>query len=64
MIKRTILGFAFIIFSINVGFSCDACGCSMSTGGIELLPQMHYNFVGFRWQRTAFQSIEGCSKGI
>ena len=63
MIKRTILSSAFIIFSINVGISCDACGCSVSTGGIGLLPQMHYNFVGFRWQHTVFQSIEGYDKG-
>ena len=63
MNRQTILVVALIICTINIGKSCDACGCSVSTGGLGLLPQMHYNFAGIRWQRTVFRSVEGYDKG-
>ena len=63
MIKQTTMVFALIMLSINYGKSCDACGCSVSSGGLGLLPQMQYNFVGMRWQRTVFRSHEGYDKG-
>lgn len=55
--------FAFVILSINIWKSCDTCACSVSTGGIGLLPQMHYNFVGARWQYTIFRSVKEYNEG-
>lgn len=62
MIRQTILSFAFILFSIRFVNACDACGCSVTTGGLGLLPQMHYNFVGMRWQHTVFHSVDEYDK--
>ncbi len=62
MIKQIIISFAFIMLMVNSGMACDACGCSVSTGGIGLLAQMNYNFVGVRYQHTVFRSIDRYDK--
>ena len=53
-----------ILLAVILGFSmfqssraCDACGCSISGGGLGMLTAYRNNFVGLGWQALSFHGI-------
>ncbi len=54
MLRRSLLlSVLFLVFQQN-GFACDACGCSISGGGIGLLANYKKNFVALNWSGARF----------
>lgn len=52
-----------LVFSLQTSKACDACGCSISGGGIGLLSAYRYNYIGLQWYRSAFATIPGHGQG-
>ena len=63
MVRTLIVLSVMLVFSLQEGYSCDACGCSINGGGVGLLASYKSNFVGISWSNTKFIGVQGHGSG-
>ena len=63
MCRTLIVLSVMMVFALQQGYSCDACGCSINGGGVGLLSSYKNNFVSLPWSNARFIGVAGHGAG-